>query len=118
MTKYISQGKFQRVCEMPETELLIATKIYNKPELSMFHRCIRVEGTQEVAQTLIARHRGFYYFQYTDWNKQTRHYRAENLPSYLGFIVGISLLKQRGGYNSISRPLEGGHLFGARVVLE
>lgn len=98
MRKYISQGKFKRICAMPETRLFIATKISDSPSLSMEYNGIRVGGKQEIKQTLIARHRGFYYFQYTDWHGDTRYYRQGVLPSYIGFIIGLDLLVERGCY--------------------
>lgn len=44
MKKYISEGKFKRVCAMPETKLFIATKVSNNHSLSMYYGGIRVGG--------------------------------------------------------------------------
>lgn len=118
MRKYISEGKFKRVCAMPETKLFIATKVSNNHSLSMYYGGIRVGGEQEIKQTLIARHRGFYYFQYTDWNGSTRHYRQDMLPGYLGFIIGLDLLVERGGFYKHEQPIDSTRsLFHAKVEL-
>lgn len=117
MTKYISQGKFQRVCAMPEAKLFIATKVVDKPELSLEYNRIKVGGVQEVNQTLVVRHRGFYYLQYTDWSGSTRYYREENLPSYLGFIIGLDLLIARGGFYKHEQKITSYGSFGAKIEL-
>ena len=118
MRKYVSEGKFKRVCSMPETTLFIATKVSNQHSLTMHYGGIKVVGTQEVKQTLIARHRGFYYFQYTDWNGDTHHYRQDVLPGHVGFIVGLNLLVERGGLYKHKQPIDSTKsLFHAKVEL-
>lgn len=117
MRKSISSGKFGRVCDMPDTELLLATLVLNRPQLTMWHNGIRVEGEQELQVSLIARHNGFYYFPYKDWRSNEKHYRTNSLPSYIGVITGITLLKNRGGRVEITRPLANTKLFTAKVEL-
>ena len=118
MRKYISEGKFKRVCAMPDTKLFIATKVSNNHSLAMHYGGIRVSGEQEIKQTLIARHRGFYYFQYEDWRGSIKHYRQTSLPGYLGFIIGIDLLIERGGFYKHEQPIDSTRsLFHAKVEL-
>lgn len=117
MRKCISSGKFKRICDMPGTELLIATLVLNRPQLTMWHSGIRVEGEQELQVTLMARHRGFYYFPYKDWLGNEKHYRTNSLPSYIGVITGLTLLKNRGGRVEITRPLASTKLFSAKIEL-
>lgn len=119
MRKYVSEGKFKRVCAMPETKLFIATKVSNQHSLTMHHEGIRVGGEQVIKQTLIARHRGFYYFQYTDWNGDTRHYRQDVLPGHIGFIIGLNLLVECGGFYKHEQPIDVARsLFHAKVKIE
>lgn len=115
MKKYVSEGKFKRICEMPEAKLFIATKVVDNYDLSMEYNCISVGGTQTVKQTLIVHLDGFYYFQYEDWRGNIKHYRQTSLPSYLGFITGIDLLIARGGFHQHEQKIRSGHLFGAKI---
>lgn len=117
MRKHISQGKFKRVCDMPDTELLIATKIVNRPRLTMWHSSIRVEGDQDFQVTLIARNKGLYYFLFKDWDGNENHYRSDSLPSNLGVVTGLSMLKNRGGRVEITRPIDCCSLFSAKIEL-
>lgn len=116
MKKHISQGKFKRICAMPNTGLFIATKVSNKPSLSMWYNCVRVEGEQDVQVSLIARNKGFYYFQYTDWSGEEHYVRTGSLPSYLGVVMSLSRLIDKGNI-SITRPLSCSQVFSAKIEL-
>ncbi|MGL4520841.1 MAG: hypothetical protein ACRCUJ_14545 [Phocaeicola sp.] len=117
MKKGISEGKFKRVCELPDTTLLIATDIRERPKLEMWHQLITVAGDYTVTQTLIARNKGYYYYQYKDWTGECKHYRTAMVPGHLGLVTGIPLLINRGGRIEVDRPFKSTRAFGAKIEL-
>lgn len=117
MKKCVSEGKFKRVCEMPDTTLLIATDILERPELVMWHHLVTVKGNYTVTQTLIARNKGYYYYQYKDWTGECKHYRTVKVPGHLGLVTGIPLLISRGGRIEVERPFKSTRAFGAKIEL-
>lgn len=117
MRKHISEGKFKRVCEMPDTTLLIATDILERPELVMWHHLVTVKGNYTVTQTLIARNKGYYYYQYKDWTGECKHYRTTGVPGHLGLVTGIPLLINIGGRIEVERPFKSTRAFGAKIEL-
>lgn len=117
MKKGISEGKFKRVCEMPDTTLLIATDIRERPELVMWHHLVTVKGDYTVTHTLIARNKGYYYFQYKDWTGECKYCRTATVPGNLGLVTGIPLLINRGGRIEVERPFKSTRAFGAKIEL-
>ncbi|WBF79350.1 hypothetical protein IACHDJAJ_00141 [Aeromonas phage vB_AdhS_TS3] len=117
MRKAISAGKFIRICEMPDADLLIATEVVERPKLRMFNNLVTLMGDYTLIQTLIARHKGYYYYQSKDWRGECKHYRTSSLPGYLGVVIGIPLLINRGGKVEVERPFKSTRAFSAKIEL-